>query len=146
MTRTVKRVSSAVLVLLATGTGLVAKERILADQWSRTRSVLFMADADGTNARKLVAGVERDYNASLSSDGQWVLFTSERNGSSSASGRFEISRMTARSLRCGTRAERIRDAFPRSGFGAGAPVVARRPVDRLRGREFLPGPHASGAG
>ena len=81
MTTTVKRVSSAVLVLLATGAGLVAKDRIFVDQWSPTRSVLFIADADGTNPRKLVAGVERDYNASLSSDGQWVLFTSERNGS-----------------------------------------------------------------
>ena len=31
--------------------------------------------------RKLVAGLELDYNASFSFDGEWVVFTSERYGS-----------------------------------------------------------------
>ena len=82
MTTTYTRVSSAVLLLLVSGCAMpVEKERIFVDQWSPTRSVLFIADADGTNARKLVAGSERDYNASFSSDGEWVVFTSERHGS-----------------------------------------------------------------
>ena len=82
MSTTCTRVSSAVLLLLVSGGAkLVAKERIFVDQWSPTRSVLFIADADGTNARKLVAGSERDYNASFSFDGEWVVFTSERHGS-----------------------------------------------------------------
>jgi Tol biopolymer transport system component len=42
---------------------------------------LFVADADGTNARPLVPHAENDYNASFSADGQWVVFTSHRNGS-----------------------------------------------------------------
>ena len=51
---------------VSTATMLVAKDRIFVDQWSPTRSELFIADADGTNARKLVAGLELDYNASFS--------------------------------------------------------------------------------
>ena len=66
---------------VATGAMLIAKDRIFVDQWSPTRSELFIADADGTNPRKLVAGLELDYNASFSVDGQWVVFTSERHGS-----------------------------------------------------------------
>ena len=78
-----KRVSSAVLLLLVAygGAMLVAKERVFVDQWSPTQSDLYIADADGGNARKLVAGAHRDYNASFSFDGQWVVFTSERYGS-----------------------------------------------------------------
>jgi Tol biopolymer transport system component len=55
--------------------------RIFVDQWRPSRSELFVADADGRNPRKLLAGAELDYNASFSSDGQWVVFTSERDGS-----------------------------------------------------------------
>src|SRR5205814_112899 len=40
-----------------------------------------IADADGRNPRKLLAGLQIDYNASFSFDGQWVVFTSERHGS-----------------------------------------------------------------
>ena len=79
---TCTHVSSAVLLLFMFGGAVpVGKDRIFVDQWSPTRSQLFIADADGTNARTLVAGFERDYNASISFDGQWVVFTSERNGS-----------------------------------------------------------------
>ena len=55
--------------------------RVFVDQWRPSRSDLFIADADGRNARKLVAGAELDYNASFSFDGHWVVFTSERHGS-----------------------------------------------------------------
>ena len=82
MHTTCTRVSSAVLLLIVSGGAmLVAKDRIFVDQWSPTRSDLYIADADGTSARKLVAGSHRDYNASFSFDGQWVVFTSERYGS-----------------------------------------------------------------
>ena len=74
---------SAAVILMSVATGvLIAAERIFVDQWSPTRSELYIADADGRNARKLVAGLELDYNASFSADGAWVVFTSERNGSS----------------------------------------------------------------
>ena len=57
-----------------------AKDRIYLDQYGPTRSELFLADADGKNPRKLVPGTSLDYNASFSTDGQWVIFTSERTG------------------------------------------------------------------
>jgi Tol biopolymer transport system component len=83
MTLTPTRAPLVVLLLaVSSATMLVAKDRIFVDQWSPTRSELFIADADGKNARKLVAGLELDYNASFSSDGEWVVFTSERHGSS----------------------------------------------------------------
>jgi Tol biopolymer transport system component len=69
------------LLTVSAATMLGARDRIFVDQWSPTRSELFIADADGTNARKLVAGLELDYNASFSFDGEWVVFTSERHGS-----------------------------------------------------------------
>ncbi|MET0213990.1 MAG: hypothetical protein ABW292_13350, partial [Vicinamibacterales bacterium] len=81
---TLRRTLSPVVVLLFTvsaATLLVATDRIFVDQWSPTRSELFIADADGSHARKLVAGLEIDYNASFSFDGEWVAFTSERHGS-----------------------------------------------------------------
>ena len=82
MRTTCHRLSSAVVLLCVAGGALVvAKDRIFVDQWSPTRSELYIADADGTNARKLVPGTHIDYNASFSYDGQWVVFTSERNGS-----------------------------------------------------------------
>jgi Tol biopolymer transport system component len=74
--------AALVLVSVAASSALIASERIFVDQWSPTRSELYIADADGRNPRKLVAGLELDYNASFSPDGAWVVFTSERHGSS----------------------------------------------------------------
>jgi TolB protein len=42
---------------------------------------LFIADANGMNAKPLQSHETLDYNASFSKDGKWILFTSERNGS-----------------------------------------------------------------
>ena len=42
---------------------------------------IFLADADGSNARPFLSNPALDYNASVSTDGKWILFTSERNGS-----------------------------------------------------------------
>jgi Tol biopolymer transport system component len=44
-------------------------------------SELFVANADGSGERKLFATSGFDYDASFSTDGQWIVFTSERNGS-----------------------------------------------------------------
>ena len=76
-----KRALSAVLLVVSSAVAPGAQERIFVDQWSPTRSVLYVADADGSDPRKLVAGTHRDYNASFSADGEWVVFTSERFGS-----------------------------------------------------------------
>jgi Tol biopolymer transport system component len=43
---------------------------------------ILIADGDGNNARALLPGPDLDYNASFSGDGKWVIFTSDRNGSS----------------------------------------------------------------
>ena len=80
LTRT-RRSMVALLLTLCAAPMLGAKDRIFVDQWSPTRSELYIADAEGHNARKLVAGLDLDYNASFSFDGEWVVFTSERHGS-----------------------------------------------------------------
>jgi len=40
---------------------------------------LFLADADGKNERPLLPATSRDYNASFSSDGKWIAFSSGRD-------------------------------------------------------------------
>ena len=42
---------------------------------------LFVAEADGSAARPLLPHPDLDYNASFSSDGRWIVFTSHRGGS-----------------------------------------------------------------
>lgn len=42
---------------------------------------IFIADADGSDAKPLLAHPGLDYNASFSNDGKWIMFTSERKGS-----------------------------------------------------------------
>jgi Tol biopolymer transport system component len=41
---------------------------------------VFVARGDGSDARPFLASPAADYNASISADGQWVLFTSDRAG------------------------------------------------------------------
>lgn len=96
---------SLVVVLLTAVSGVIAapKGSIFVDQWSPTRSELWIADADGTNARKLVPGLHLDYNASFSFDGQWVVFTSERHGSS------DIFRVRIGAMNDGMHVERLTD-------------------------------------
>ncbi len=42
---------------------------------------IFMADADGSNAKPFLSHPDLDANASFSSDGRWVVFSSRRSGS-----------------------------------------------------------------
>jgi TolB protein len=42
---------------------------------------IFIAAADGSAAKPLLAHPDLDYNPSFSPDGQWIVFTSTRNGS-----------------------------------------------------------------
>ena len=59
-----------------------AKEKgvMLMNRIGPSTSELYVANADGTNERKLLADSTYDYHASFSSDGKWIVFTSERNG------------------------------------------------------------------
>jgi Tol biopolymer transport system component len=43
-------------------------------------SELYIADIDGSNERKWLANTAYEYNASFATKGDWVVFTSERNG------------------------------------------------------------------
>lgn len=43
-------------------------------------STLFIANADGSGERPLLPSSGFDYHASVSADGRWIVFTSERNG------------------------------------------------------------------
>jgi Tol biopolymer transport system component len=77
----------------AAGVAAPAPLRVLAQQQAPQRngvlllnrigpsaSQVFIANADGSNERKLIDSGTLDYNASFSPDGQWIVFTSERDG------------------------------------------------------------------
>jgi len=59
----------------------------------RPPAQLFFANADGTGERKLLPTAEMDYSPSFSRDGDWIVFTSERQGSA------DIYRNASRRLR-----------------------------------------------
>jgi Tol biopolymer transport system component len=58
------------------------KNRILFNRIGPSGAELFLASADGSGEQKLLTASGFDYNASFSADGQWIVFTSERHGSS----------------------------------------------------------------
>ena len=74
-----KFILSALLVF-ATTLGCTAAERILMTRLGPSQSSLFVSNADGSGEQKLTEGY-LDYNPVWSPDGQWIVFTSERNGS-----------------------------------------------------------------
>lgn len=49
-----------------------------------SKSVLYIANTDGTNARQLLNTSTFDSHATFSPDGEWITFTSERNGDGNA--------------------------------------------------------------
>ncbi len=53
---------------------------LLLNRIGPSASQIFIANADGSNERKLIDSGTLDYNASFSADGQWIVFTSERDG------------------------------------------------------------------
>ncbi|AMO22853.1 hypothetical protein GCM10027034_33370 [Ramlibacter solisilvae] len=86
---------------------LAAEERkkqgvLLLNRIGPVASQIYIANADGSGERKLVDSGTLDYNASFSADGQWIVFTSERDGL----GNSNIYRARAD----GTQAERLTDS------------------------------------
>jgi len=57
------------------------RNRIVFNRLAPVRIGLFLADADGRNERPLLPAAGLDYDASFSTDGKWIIFTSERAGS-----------------------------------------------------------------
>ena len=53
---------------------------LLLNRIGPTVSELYVSNADGSAERKLIATAGYDYHASFSKDGQWIVFTSERDG------------------------------------------------------------------
>lgn len=47
-------------------------------------AALYIANADGSDERRLFEGSDFDYHASFSPSGEWITFTSERNGDGNA--------------------------------------------------------------
>jgi Tol biopolymer transport system component len=62
--------------------GTAAKKRgvMLMNRIAPSVSELYIANLDGSNERRLLADTAYEYNASLSADGAWLVFTSERRG------------------------------------------------------------------
>jgi Tol biopolymer transport system component len=74
---------SLVLFMLAFGASpAAAKNTILVNRIGPSDGQLFVANADGSGERKLLPEGKFDYDASYSADGQWIVFTSERNSAS----------------------------------------------------------------
>ena len=59
-----------------------AKNIVLVNRIGPSGGELFIANADGSAERKLNSGGAMDYDPMYSADGKWIVFTSERNGSS----------------------------------------------------------------
>lgn len=60
--------------------GAPVKGELLLNRIGPVSSELYVSNADGTGEHKLLASAGFDYHASFSKDGQWVVFTSERDG------------------------------------------------------------------
>lgn len=70
-----------VLVAIAGMSGSGAERGVmLMNRIGPSSAELYVANADGTGERKLFSGSTFDLHASFSYDGQWIVFTSERNG------------------------------------------------------------------
>ena len=59
-----------------------AKNTILANRIGPSGAELYIANPDGSGEHKLMPDTKFDYDASFSADGKWIVFTSERGGSS----------------------------------------------------------------
>ena len=56
------------------------KGRFMMNRIAPGTSELYVANVDGTNERPLLSDPGYEYHATFSPDGEWILFTSERNG------------------------------------------------------------------
>ena len=64
----------------ATAATAAPQDVMLMNRIGPSTSTLFVANADGSGERPLLPSSGFDYHASVSTDGRWVVFTSELNG------------------------------------------------------------------
>jgi TolB protein len=72
--------SSCLLAISSATNAAVAEYQIAFGGFAPINTDVFIADADGRNARRLAPHSDLDQNASFSRDGRWVVFTSWRGG------------------------------------------------------------------
>ncbi|WP_254368958.1 MULTISPECIES: hypothetical protein [Paraburkholderia] len=65
---------------MPTGAGAATKGTLLLDRVGPVTSQLYISNADGSGEHRLLPTDGFDYHASFSKDGQWIIFTSERDG------------------------------------------------------------------
>jgi len=73
----------ALLILLSGLVGLAespARYRVLFNRYLVPTMTVFIADGDGKNERVLVPTKGLEYSPSYSADGQWIVYTAEREG------------------------------------------------------------------
>jgi Tol biopolymer transport system component len=82
-TNRIEKMSRLLFVFLYGCTAFCGElNRIIVDRFIPNKSVIYVAKANGSDEKPfLQRGGELDYNATYSSDGKWVAFTSERDGS-----------------------------------------------------------------
>src|SRR5689334_4346158 len=81
-----KRAAAVVVCLLSAFLGVVLRgasppHHLIFGRVGPVQAQLFIANGDGSGERSLLPQTGLDYSPSLSADRQWVVFTSERNGS-----------------------------------------------------------------
>ncbi|MGF6721823.1 Tol biopolymer transport system component [Paraburkholderia sp. GAS41] len=67
-------------ILIPAGAGAATKGTLLLDRVGPVTSELYVSNADGSDEHRLLPTDGFDYHASFSKDGQWIVFTSERDG------------------------------------------------------------------
>ena len=72
--------TSVVSVSYSSSANAAVNGTMLLNRIGPTVSELYVSNADGSAERKLIATAGYDYHASFSKDGQWIVFTSERDG------------------------------------------------------------------
>jgi Tol biopolymer transport system component len=67
-------------VAIASAQQALTKNAILTNRIGPSGGELFIANGDGSGEHKLNSGGNMDYDAMFSTDGKWIVLTSERNG------------------------------------------------------------------